>query len=231
MFEKMLEYQKLDGNLLALEREVENDPAKQNLMRAMSLAKDSQSQLISLDETASKAIKDYESGKKEFEKYFAELDNFNKEDFSSLSAEDLNAKLDEINALSTKLASLERGLSLQAENIGKIIKNSDHFKKSIIINKQKYNENKEVFEEKSRKYTPQIEKLKKQMLEMEKEIDPKFLAKYKHLRQDRIFPIFVPLNGNSCGGCSMEIPSALMNKLKINGYLECEQCRRYVYLD
>lgn len=231
MFEKILEYQKLDANLIALEREAEKDPTKQNLMKAMTLAKDSQSQLISLDETAKQAISEYESCKGEFEKYFNELDNFNKEDLSSLSAEVLNAKLDEINALSSKLASLERGLSMQAENINNIIKNSEYYKKSIILNKQKYNENKEIFEEISKKYTPQIEGIKKQMLEMEKDLDPKFLTKYKHLRQDRIFPVFVPLNGSSCGGCSMEIPSALINKLKENGYLECEQCRRYVYIE
>jgi len=28
----------------------------------------------------------------------------------------------------------------------------------------------------------------------------------------------------------MEISAALMNKLKADGYLECEQCRRYIYL-
>ncbi|NCB48508.1 MAG: hypothetical protein EOM55_02670 [Clostridia bacterium] len=231
MFEKILEYQKLDGNLLAFEREVEKDPAKQNLLKAMSLAKDSQSQLILLDETANKAIKEYENCKKEFEKNFTELDKFNKEDLSSFTVEVLNAKLDEINALLSKLASLERTLSFQAENISTIIKNSEHYKKSIILNKQKYNENKEAFEGINKKFAPQIDGIKKQMLEMEKQIDPKILAKYKHLRQDRIFPVFVPLNGNSCGGCSMEIPSALMNKLKENGYLECEQCRRYVYID
>jgi len=231
MFEKILEYQKLDGKMRALEREAENDPTKQNLSKAFSLAKDSQNQLILLDSTARQSVIDYENYKKEFEKCFAELDKFNKEDFSSLSQEILNANLDKINAVCTKLASLERALSLQAESISNIIKNSDQMKKSIILNKQKYNEFKEKFEEVSKKYTPEIEKIKDQMTKMEKEIDPKILAKYKHLRQDRIFPAFVPLNGNSCGGCSMEIPSALRNNLKENGFLECEQCRRYIYLE
>lgn len=231
MFEKILEYQKLDGNLLALEREVEMDPTKQNLEKAMAIAKDSQNQLISLDSTAKQAIVNYNKCKEEFERYFSELDKFNKEDLSSLSQEDLSKKLDEINSLSSKLALLERGLSLQAENINNIMKNSAELKKSIILNKQKYNENKQKFEDISKTQLPQIEEIKKQMLKMGKDIDPKILAKYKHLKQDKIFPVFVPLNGSSCGGCSMETPSALMNKLKENGYLECEQCRRYIYLN
>lgn len=231
MFEKILEYQKLDANLLALEREVENDPTKQNLSRAMTLVKDSQNQLLLLDSTAKQAISDYENTKCNFEKDFAELENFVKEDLSSLPQELLNEKLEKINSLSSKLALLERELSLQAENINNIMKNFDQLKKSIIINKQKYNENKERFEELSKKFTPQIEEIKNQMAVMEKGIDPKVLAKYKHLRQDKIFPIFVPLNGNSCGGCSMEIPSALMSSLKENGFLECEQCRRFIYID
>ena len=68
------------------------------------------------------------------------------------------------------------------------------------------------------------------MTTLEKQIDANLLSKYKHLRQDKIFPVFVPLNSNACGGCSMALPAALMNKLKENGYLECEQCRRYIYI-
>ena len=99
-----------------------------------------------------------------------------------------------------------------------------------MLYKQKYKESKLACEKLEESIKPKVEEIKKQKLEMEKSIDPVLLGKYKHLRQDKIFPVFVPLNNNSCGGCSMELPAALMNKLKAEGYLECEQCRRYIYI-
>lgn len=230
MFEKLLAYQKLDSKLLALKKEEAKNPAKANLSQALSLAKNSQSQLIALDATATAAIREFEKSKTDFEKDFTLLNNLSKENFTTLPADILTGKLEEINLLSSKLAALERALSLQAENINSILKTAEQCKKCIILSRQKYNENKKMYEECCRKFAPQIDDVKTQMHQMEKEIEPKFLAKYKHLRQDNIFPAFVPLNGTSCGGCSMEVPAAPMNRLKEQGYLECEQCRRYIYI-
>jgi predicted nucleic acid-binding Zn-ribbon protein len=231
MFEKILEYQKLDSKIMHLKREAEKDPAKQRMDEALSLIRDSQNQLLSLDQSARESLVDYEKCKNEFEKSFAELEKLSKEDLTPLSTEQLNVKLDSLNNLSTQLASLERALSTQAERVNAVNRNFDRLKKNIFVNKQIYTDSKEKCQEVCKKFQPQIDELKKQMLEMEKDIDPKIMSKYKHLRQDHIFPVFVPLNGTSCGGCSMEIPSALMNKLKENGFLECEVCRRYIYTE
>jgi len=230
MFEKLLDYQKLDGELLSIKKEAEKNPAKENLNRTKALVLDSQKQLLSLDTSAKLAIAEYEKCKADFEKDFANLESLSKKDTSKLDMEQLNEVLEEISKLTNHLSNLERMLSSQAENINKIMKNSQDCKKSIVLNKQKYNENKAKFEETTKKFLPKIEELKAKMATIEKTIDPKIFARYKHLRADHIFPAFVPLNGTSCGGCSMEIPSALMSKLKSQGFLECEQCRRIVYM-
>lgn len=230
MFEKILEYQKLDGKLRNLKREFDNNPAKQNLEKIKAIGKDAQNKLIELETKAKTAIADHAKYKAEYEKIVTQLNAINKTSVDSMTEEQINANLEKANALVNVLVPLERNLSSQAKLVEDILKNFEVCRNNIVINKQKYTQCKaecDKFEENSK---PQFEEIKKQMLEMEKDIDKNLLAKYKHCRQDKKFPVFVPLNNNSCGGCSMEISAALMNKLKADGYLECEQCRRYIYL-
>lgn len=229
MFEQILAYQNLDAKVLKLKREYEKDPAKQNLTKALAVAKDFQNKLVDLDSVASKTLADYEKNKKRYAQIFEALEQFNKQDMSGLSSEELSSQIDKINALSTELASLERAVSSLADSMSNILKNFDFYKQNIILSKQKYMESKQKISQLEEKIIPQVNMIKKQMSEMEKDIDPKILAKYKSLRQDKIFPVFVPLNNNSCGGCSMSLAAASTSKLKDNGYLECEQCRRYIY--
>jgi len=231
MFEKLLEYQKLDGKLLSLKRELEKDATRQTLNKVVSLVKDSQSKLLELDAKAKACIADYEKYKKDYERVFNELSEISNKDVSSLTEEELSANVEKANQLIALIGTLERGLSAQAESINGILKSFDVCRNNIVTYKQKYKESKLVCEQHEASLKPQFEEIKKQMATMEKDIEPKMLAKYKHLRQDKIFPVLVPLNNNACGGCSMEVPAALMNKLKSTGYLECEQCRRCIILN
>ncbi len=230
MFKNLLEYQKLDGKILALKRDVQNNEAKQTLNKVVALVKDSQNKLLELEAKAKSSIQEYEKFKSDYESAYAELAKLNKQDVSNLTEEKLNENLEKANQLVSVLGALERGLSSQAENINSIIKNFEVCRNNIVTYRQKYKESKAKCDEIEANVKPSIEEIKKQMLALEKDIDAGLLAKYKQIRQDKIFPVLVPLNNNACGGCSMEMPAALMNKLKSNGYLECEQCRRYIYV-
>lgn len=230
MLKNIIEYQKLDAKLLSLKRDLEKDASKQTLNKVVVLVKDSQNKLLELEAKAKSAIKDYEKYKIEYEKAYNQLNALIKQDVEGMTESQLNESIEKANQLVSLLGSLERGLSSQAENVSTIVKNFETCRNNIVLYKQKYKESKLACEKLEESIKPKVEEIKKQKLEMEKSIDPTLLNKYKHLRQDKIFPVFVPLNNNSCGGCSMELPAALMNKLKAEGYLECEQCRRYIYI-
>lgn len=230
MFENIIEYQKLDGKILALKRNFESSNDKKMLNQVISLVKDSQAKLIELENKAKTALADFEQNKKDYDSLYEQLKVLSKVDASSFSEEQAQAELDKINKLTQTLSAMERALSFQAENVNNIIKNFEVCRNNIMTYKQKYKESKEKVDNLQKSLVPEVEQIKKQMAALEKQIDANLLSKYKHLRQDKIFPVFVPLNSNACGGCSMELPAALMNKLKENGYLECEQCRRYIYI-
>lgn len=231
MLKNVLEYQSIDLKIVQLKEKLASNPAKKTLNKMIVLAKDAQAKLIELENQAKSTMEQYEKINKEFNDTCEKLNNLIKQDTAELPEDKLRENIEKASALSITLGNLERSLSYQKDVVTNILKNFDLYRKNIVLSKQKYKESKEEYDAVEKQILPEIEALKKEMTAIESKTDASLLAKYKHLRQDGIFPVFVPLKGNACGGCRMEIPAALMAKLKQNGYLECEQCRRLIYIE
>ena len=58
--------------------------------------------------------------------------------------------------------------------------------------------------------------------------DDALLKKYEAKKSDKIFPVFVALNGTSCR-CGMELPALQTDKLNRGEILECDHCHSYIY--
>ena len=67
------------------------------------------------------------------------------------------------------------------------------------------------------------------MSALEKDIPQDIFAKYKTLKGDKIFPVYVALDNGHCSGCRVEIPTSKVNKIKAEGSIVCEQCHRIIY--
>ncbi len=229
MFETILEYQKLDTQLVKLKREIEKEKEKENSDKYSSLTKENQTRLTNVDIESKKAIETFEKYKvsyskllKQFEDLKSSLDNMNKEDKEKAVVQCDN--------IVNQLSILERNLSTQVESCNNLIKSFETCKTNIVTNKKLYATAKEKCLAIEKKFAPQEAEICNKMAEVEKKCDPRLIAKYKQLRQDKIFPVIVKLNNTSCGGCSMEFSSAQIGALKGKGYLECEHCRRINYL-
>ena len=55
------------------------------------------------------------------------------------------------------------------------------------------------------------------------------MEKYLKKRADKLFPIFVPLNGKVCGACNMELATSEISKINNGEIIECEFCRKLLY--
>ena len=62
-----------------------------------------------------------------------------------------------------------------------------------------------------------------------KKVNPEFLNKYLSKQEGKVFPIFVELKDNRCGGCRMEVPAGKLKDLNTKHILECENCGRIIY--
>lgn len=227
MFEKFLEYQRLDADLVKLERQLLGDPDKQNTAKLLSVIKNLQAKLIELDAEAEKSTKEFQRLSDEYDKKKDLLASLSSK--KDATTDEIQDNISKLNSLVSQLSNMERILSSKAEQVSTILKNFDNYKNSIVTNKEKYKLYKDKSTATENTLLPQIEKLKQQLSSMEKDLEPKLLSHYKQLRQSNVWPVFVPLRSNSCGGCAMGLSSALISKLHSNGYIECEQCGRFIY--
>ena len=121
----------------------------------------------------------------------------------------------------------------QAENQSRILANrkSVEAKKLYDEARNQYVACKQKVDEETKAYEPEKLKIKKELAELEKSVEPEIMAEYKKKRNDNIFPVIVPLEGNNfCGRCRMELPKVAISRLKEKGVITCEHCKRFIYL-
>ena len=229
--EKILEYQKKDFDIIKLERQLDNNEDKKIYQSMIGIVKDAQNKSTSLDKEASALIQEYKNLEKTYNENLkscgvvlnTKLDKVSEEDLTNVGA----VASDIINNMSI----LEKKLMYLAERVNSILGEFENTKKRYNVAKQKYSAHKSAYEKKQSELLPEIEKKKQEIKKLESGIDPVYLAKYKQRRADKIYPVLVPLIDKTCGGCRMELPSASLQKLKENGFLECEHCRRIIYFE
>ena len=125
---------------------------------------------------------------------------------------------------------LERNINIIITKIKNSLKDFEITKNNIIKARTKYNEFKNSYEKGLKDIEPKIKMIESKMKELEKTIEPNLLSKYKSIKADKIFPVYVSFDNGHCSGCRVEIPTARVNKLKQEGTIVCEQCHRIIYL-
>ena len=230
MIKEVLEYQKLDAKLVDVEKEIASSPARVAANKMVEVVKQAQQTLVSLEQNATSLIKNFEKLNEQYQRTTKEVESLSKQKFENMSVEDLRENASQATQLNSNLLTIERNISLLSEKIAKILKDFEKTKEQAKVAKAKFEQNKleHVKFVESRKAT--MDKLQKELASIEKTMDKDLLKKYKELRSDNKFPIFVPLINESCGGCVMHQPRARLDKLQKEKMLECENCHRMIYL-
>ena len=227
----ILEYQKKDAEKIKIERLLNSNPNKIGQNKMLETAKLSQQKSTELETKAGVVINEIESIKKTGEQNAAMLESLIAKDTEGLSEEELSNISANIQKISQNLAIIDKKLQQNAENVNMIIAEFNKTKDLHQKAKDKYSEYKTLFDAEFAKVKPEFDKIDAELKAMESKVDKDALAKYKARRAEKIFPVFVALSGNSCGGCRMEQAGVVVSKIKANGYLECENCRRIMYIE
>lgn len=227
--QKLLNYQKCDAEAIKLERKLADSEHKKIYSQMLSVVKDAKNHSTALENKANDLVYQYDSLKKKYEENCEMLDKLSKTDFDKERPENIDKIFEKIAVISNNLNVIEKKLLTTAEQVNSTLNDFEQTKKRYGSARNKYNEHKEQFETEEKELKPQLENIYSKLKQLEKDIDPKVIAKYKSIRQDNVFPVLVPLSDKSCGGCMMELSYASQSKLKEQGYLECEHCRRLIY--
>lgn len=228
--EKILDYQTKDFEIIKLERQLANSPDKTILSGLVNLVKETQNASALLEKEAEEAVIQFNNLKKTYNDNIAFLDKISTKENDKIEEEKCTEICDRVNEISLSLATLEKRVLGMADKINNILSEYNTAKKRYFSAREKHAVHKQRFDKLTAEIEPVIKNFEKELKTLEKGIDKTVLAKYKIRRQDKIFPIIVPIRDGSCGGCMMGLPSAQIEKLKRDGFLECENCHRIIYL-
>ena len=229
MSEKLMKYQELDGKIKKIISELNKTnevitnkkltnflkDAEENLKKMETKAKDINGQMLKLGEKYSEGIKtvgELQSG----------VDK-------AIDKEELRYILKKIGDVGKSIAVVEREMLTLQKETDEILTKYDALRTQVPIAQKQYGESKIKVSELRKEKEPEIAKLKKELESMEKGIDQKTLEKYKQLKSQNIFPVYVMVtSGGKCGGCQMDFSSGTINQLTDNNFIICETCGRMV---
>lgn len=229
---KILEYQKVDSGLFNLERQLRQNANKKTADEMAASARQAQNRTAELENKASALLKDIETIKKQFEAQESKLNEITSKNLDKLTKAEIDGYLALKDKLAQNLNILDRNLTKLAENVSATLTDFNKTAKVFNAARDKMMTSKQAYEADLAKIEPEKVRLEGELKQLEKGIDGQLLEKYKKRRADNLFPILVPLlNGNSCGGCHMELSFAQVSKIKQEGLLSCEHCRRLIYFN
>lgn len=219
----------MDIELNKLKKSGVSPKDKENLAKLKEYILDAQNKGFQLEDGAKSLLDDYNKLTAQYNANCEKVQALTNTDISSIELGDVDDYLSQINSLSSELFLLERNINIIITKIKTSLKEFDQTKKNITKAKEKFKECKEKCESDMQAVAPRIKELEDKMKDLEKSIPEDIFARYKSIKADKIFPVYVALDNGHCSGCRVEIPTATINKLKNDGMIVCEQCHRIIY--
>ena len=222
--EKLLVAQKIDQERLQLIQNLEKGKIKTELDKANQTVNNSKSSLLQLESDAKNLQDNYQKFAKILQDTLAQVEKAQAEQLEDADLYD--EFLSKITKLEGQLADIERRIS-QKTSLFKTTSMEGAKANAMSKNIAK------MYEDAQKAAAPKIQALEQQFNEKVQGIDEKLLTKYRAIRKSKgsdIKDVVVPLTSdNRCQGCFMDVPSALVNKIKTDGWVTCDECGRIIY--
>ena len=229
MIEQLLAYQEADKKLKEIEKTLSESPERKKALNAKKYIDGVEESVQKLDSRAAELASAFEkaaSDQAKLKEQETELNNSLEDLGDEKGAEYLIKKADE---LVSKIKELEERIAKISSEIQGLLKEYEGIKQTTKKAQLQYNENAPKY--KALKDSVQVEatKIKEELEDLAKKVDPELLKRYQAKRADKMYPIVFATRGNHCGACNMELHSAALGKLKKGEVIDCDQCGRMLY--
>lgn len=181
---------------------------------------------------------------KEAERWYREREKELKEDNEKIKR--AQARLNQITkakeyaAIQREIELLRRSNAQKEEEILKLLAVMDEFRAAVAEEERKLADMEAELEREKQTTTARVEELDRRLrglearhAELEREIPPDVLKRYRRIQQAWQGMAIVPVNSKgSCGGCHRQIPPQMYNiLLKQNSLETCPYCNRFIYVE
>ncbi len=225
----ILEIQKLDRQIRAFNREVDSCPASKDYKSYLSVLKEGRERFEKLESQAREIISNYEVSANRLGKYSGSAEIVKKRNQDNISLDNISALISDANALVGELSEENRHLEDLVRKSEEVVRKSAELSQKLTEAKKRSAIFKSKIEQKRQEVAPKIQEIEKHIKQLETKVEDKVMyEKYKTMKQNGIFPVFVHLEGDFCGGCKVELPLNFIEKLKVSHMLPCEHCGRII---
>lgn len=228
----ILEIQKLDRQIKMLEREVAKCPASVDFQNYKKFMAEGRIRLEQLEKQANGIIKSYNTASTKFARLQGDSAIVRKENTENISLENVSNLIGEANSLVGELSEESRQMEELVRRAEEVVRKSQELSQKLTEAKMRSVSIKARIDAKQKEVAPKIAAIQKQIAELESKVKDKDLyEKYKTMKANGIFPVYVPLENDFCGGCKVELSLNFIEKLKNQKMLTCEHCGRIIMLD
>lgn len=229
--ETILEIQSLEQKIKQLNREVSKCQASVDYENYKKFLQDGKAKFEQLEAQSAEIIKSYNRALNQFTKLRGESEIVRKKNSSNLNIENASSLVNEANGLVGDLSEESRRIDDLVRKSEEIVRRSAELSVKLMEAKKISGSIKLKIEAKKEEVAPKIAQINEQIKALEPKVkDKEAFKKYKELREKGLFPVYVKLMGNSCGGCTYELSLNFIEKLKTNKMLTCEHCGRIIML-
>lgn len=227
----ILEIQKLDRQIRALLREVDKCPASIDFKNYKKFLQEGRARFENLEHQADEIIKNYEKSMSKLSKCRGESDILKKRNVDGINLETASKLVGDINSLVGGLSEENRRMEELVRKSEEIVRKSAELSNKLTEAKMRANTFKSKIEQKKLEVAPKIAEIENKIKALEPKVEDKEkYAKYLEMKEKGIFPVYVNLEDNFCGGCKVELPLNFIEKLKDKKMLPCEHCGRVIML-
>lgn len=228
----ILEIQRLDRQIRALLREVDRCPASIDFKNYKRLLQEGKARFEQLEAQANEIIKNYNIVSNKYSKYKGNSEIIRKRNVENINLDNISSLITDANSLVGDLSEKHRRVEDLVRKSEEIVRKSADLSNKLTEAKSRSGAIKAKIEAKKQEVAPKIAELEKKIRELEPKVEDKEkYEKYKEMKANGIFPVYVPLEENFCGGCKVELPLNFIEKLKTKKMLPCEHCGRIIMFD
>ncbi len=228
---KMIELQKIDGEIHNLKIELQEKPASlAELKEEFEAKKEGLAELEEKSKTVQVARKEKELELKTQEDEIAKA---NAQLSQIKTNKEYTAKITEIEHIKADQSIIEEKILVSYDEGDAIATEVEKEKVKVGEEEQKYLAKKKETEGDIKVIEDRIKVLDSQRQQATAGVDPTILNRYERILRHKEGIAIVPVQGEgTCGGCFMNVTSQQINAMKMNQELvECEMCSRILYIE
>lgn len=232
-FEAILEYQRVDQELIALETEATQS---KELVALFGAKKNLESATSAMGKITGEASEILANQAKLQEKQNALKTKLAEFDGIIENVEDLAEAeyyLKQVDTLITEITALEKELSKESSRIDGVDKEFKSTWDAGTKASETYKQANLAYKKYMEGMQPKVKEIKDKLDALRKEIPDDLYNHYKALRDPKKMPVFVEYDSSKkmCGRCRMEMSNDIIEKLRQSGdYAECPNCRRINFI-